>query len=128
MVATKPTTIDGYIATFPDDVQQKMEQVRSTIRKAAPAAEERISYGIAAFNLNGQYLIYFAGYKNHIGLYPVPSGVKEFEKDFAAYKTSGKGAIQFPLDKPMPLSLITKIVKYRIKSNAEKAKKKLQKK
>jgi uncharacterized protein YdhG (YjbR/CyaY superfamily) len=127
MVATKPTTIDEYIAAFPDDVQKKLEQVRTTIKKAAPGAEERISYGIPAFNLNGQYLIYFAGYKKHIGMYPVPGGVKEFEKDFAPYYTSGKGTIQFPLDKPMPAGLIKKIVKFRINNNAEKAKKKRQK-
>jgi uncharacterized protein YdhG (YjbR/CyaY superfamily) len=122
MVATKPTTIDEYIASFPDDVQKKLEQVRNTIRKAAPGAEEKISYGIPAFNLNGQYLVYFAGYKKHIGMYPVPGGVKEFEKDFAPYYTSGKGTIQFPLEKPMPVGLITKIVKFRIKKNKEKAK------
>jgi uncharacterized protein YdhG (YjbR/CyaY superfamily) len=122
MVATKPTTIEEYIASFPDDVQKKLEQVRNTIRKAAPGAEEKISYGIPAFNLNGQYLVYFAGYKKHIGMYPVPGGVKEFEKDFAPYYTSGKGTIQFPLEKPMPVGLITKIVKFRIKKNKEKAK------
>lgn len=122
MVAIKPTTIDEYIAAFPGDVQKKLEQVRSTIKKAAPGAEEKISYGIPAFNLNGQYLIYFAGYKKHIGMYPVPGGVKEFEKDFESYNTSGKGTIQFPLEKPMPVSLITKIVKFRIKKNKEKAK------
>lgn len=124
MVVTKPSTIDEYIANFPDDVQTKLQQVRSTIKKAAPGAEEKISYGIPAFNLNGQYLIYFAGYKKHIGMYPVPGGVKEFEKDFAPYYTSGKGTIQFPLEKPMPAGLITKIVKFRIKVNKEKAKKK----
>lgn len=122
MVATKPTSIDEYIATFPDDVQKKLQQVRSTIKKAAPGAEEKISYGIPAFNLNGQYLIYFAGYKKHIGMYPVPGGVKEFEKDFAPYYTSGKGTIQFPLEKPIPVGLISKIVKFRIKKNKEKAK------
>ena len=106
MVTTKPFNIDEYIAAFPDDVQKKLEQVRSIIKKTTPGAEERISYGIPAFNLNGQWLIYFAGYKKHIGMYPVPGGIKEFEKDFAPYYTSGKGTIQFPLDKPLPLSLI----------------------
>ena len=94
------------------------------LKKLLPKAEEAISYGIPAFNLNGRYLIYFAGYKKHIGLYPVPSGNKIFEKDFAPYNTSGKGTIQFPLDKPMPISLVTKIVKFRMKENSEKEKSK----
>lgn len=77
-----------------------------------------------AFNLNGHYLIYFAAYKKHIGLYPVPGDNKAFEKDFAPYYTSGKGTVQFPLDKPMPLGLVTKIVKFRVKENSEKEKSK----
>ena len=114
MKASKPDTIDEYIAGFPKDTQKLLQQIRTTIRKALPAAEETISYAIPAFKLNGRGLIYFAGYKNHIGMYPVP-GDKTFEKDFAPYKTSGKGTIQFPLDKPLPLDLIVKIVKYRVK-------------
>jgi len=115
MVKTKPKDIDEYIAGFPEETQKHLEQIRTTIKKAVPDAEEAISYGIPTFNLNGHYLIYFAGYKKHIGVYPVPGGNKEFEKDFARYYTSGKGTIQFPLDKSMPLGLIKKIVKFRVK-------------
>ena len=115
----KPGSIDEYIASFPADTQKQLKLIRATINKLVPGAEERISYGIAAFCLNGRVLIYFAGFKKHIGLYPVPSGNKTFNKDFASYKTSGKGTIQFPLDKSMPLKLITKIVKYRVKENLE---------
>ena len=122
MAKGKPENVDEYIAGFPEVTQKHLEQIRSAIKKAVPATEETISYGIPAFNLNGHYLIYFAGYKKHIGLYPVPSGNKIFEKDFARYYTSGKGTIQFPLDKAMPISLVTKIVKFRMKENAEKEK------
>lgn len=124
MPANKPQNIDEYIAGFPTHTQPLLEQIRSTIKKTVPAAEETISYGIPSFNLNGHYLIYFAGYKKHIGVYPVPVGNKEFDKDFSSYKTSGKGAIQFPLDKPIPFDLIIKIVKFRAKMNLEKTKKK----
>lgn len=123
MPATKPENIDQYIAGFPGYTQKLLEQIRATIKKAAPKAEETISYGIPSFNLAGHYLIYFAGYKKHVGVYPVPVGNREFDKDFSSYKTSGKGAIQFPLDGPIPLDLITRIVKFRMKVNLEKAKK-----
>ncbi|HKZ66036.1 MAG TPA: DUF1801 domain-containing protein, partial [Chitinophagaceae bacterium] len=92
-----------------------------TIKNTVPDAEETISYAIPAFNLNKTYLVYFAGYKNHISLYPAPTGNETFEKEIAAYK-SGKGTLQFPLDKPLPLSLITKIVKYRLKENLKQQK------
>ena len=121
-MSTKPENIDQYIAGFPGHTQTILERIRSTIKKTVPAAEETISYGIPSFALDGRYLIYFAGYKKHIGVYPVPAGNQEFEKDFSQYKTSGKGAIQFPLDKPIPLDLITRIVKFRMKVNLEKAK------
>ena len=88
--------------------------------KTVPKAEEKISYGIPTFTLNGRYLVYFAAYKTHIGLYPAPN-VKEFEKDFMKYKTSGRGTIQFPIDKALPISLITRLVKYMAKRNEEKA-------
>ena len=90
----------------------------TTIQKAAPSAGETISYGIPTFTLNGN-LVHFAAFKNHIGFYPAPTAIKEFEKEFSIYKTS-KGAVQFPLDKPMPLNLISKIVKYRVKINSAK--------
>jgi uncharacterized protein YdhG (YjbR/CyaY superfamily) len=121
MRTAKPKDIDEYITRFSKDTQKHLEQIRTTIKETVPDAEEVISYGIPAFNLNGRYLIYFAGYKKHIGLYPVPAD-NTFDAEFAAYKTSGKGAIQFPLDKPMPLKLIAKIVKFRVKENLERAK------
>ena len=117
----KPKNIDDYISRFPAQTRLGLEQIRATIKKLAPAAEETISYGIPAFNLNGRYLVYFAGYKQHISIYPVPSGNKAFEKDFAPYDTSGKGTIQFPLEKPIPLSLVTKIVRFLMKVNLAKA-------
>ena len=121
MKTTKPNNIDNYIAAFPKDVQEILEQVRATIKNAAPKAEETISYGIPTFKLNMVYLIYFAGFKKHIGIYPAPTGIKAFKKEFSPYKT-GKGSVQFPLDKPMPLKLITQIVKFRIKENSLRAK------
>ncbi|MEO5893072.1 MAG: DUF1801 domain-containing protein [Ferruginibacter sp.] len=120
MATTKPGTIDGYIAEFPKPAQIALEEIRAAIKKEVPEAEETISYSIPTFKLNGQYLVYFAAYKNHIGFYPVPTGNSIFEKEFSAYKTTGKGAIQFPLDKQMPLRLIVKIVKFRIKENLKK--------
>lgn len=115
MNAKKSTDIDAYIAGFPADIQKVLQQVRTTIRKAAPNAEETIKYDMPTFTYNGN-LVYFAAFKKHIGFYAVPTGDKTFKKEFAAYKT-GKGSIQFPLDKPMPLKLITKIVKYRVREN-----------
>ena len=117
MVST--TDVDGYIATFPTDVQELLNKVRATIKKAAPKAEEVIKYGIPTYVLNGN-LIHFGGFKNHIGVYPTPSGIEEFKKELSAY-TGSKGAIQFPLNKPFPYSLLTKIVKYRISQSAKKA-------
>jgi uncharacterized protein YdhG (YjbR/CyaY superfamily) len=122
MATKKPTTIDEYIAGFPEDTQRMLEQVRGTIKGAAPGAEEKISYGIPCITLKGKYLLYFAGYKKHIGVYPVPR--KGFEKNFAPYKTSGKGTIQFPLDKSLPLTLIKKITKFRVAQNSAKEKSK----
>ena len=124
MIASKPKDIDEYIARFPADVQEILEQIRVTIKKVVPEAEETISYGIPTFNLNGTYLIYFAAYKHHIGFYPVPSAIEEVDKDFASYKTSGKGTIQFPLNKPMPFNLITKLVRFKVKENVKKVEKK----
>ena len=121
MITAEPIDVNGYIAGFPKETQAILEQVRVTIKKAAPDAEETISYAMPTFTLKGRYLVYFAAYKNHIGFYPVPTGNIAFEKDFSSYKTSGKGTVQFPLNKPMPLDLITKIVKFRVKENLEKA-------
>lgn len=115
MLAKK--NVDEYINEFPKDVQALLIQVRNTIIKNAPYAEESISYGMPAYKINGKPLVYFAGFKNHVGFYATPSGHKEFEKELSNYK-QGKGSVQFPIDKPMPLKLISKIVKYRIKLNA----------
>ena len=112
--------IDEYIADFPKDVQKLLQQLRSTIKKAAPNAEEKIAYGIPTFTLNGN-LVHFGGYKTHIGFYPAPSGLEAFKKELAPYVT-GKGTAQFPLDKPLPLGLITEIVKFRVMKNLEKKK------
>jgi len=122
MSMTKPATIDEYIGGFPTEVQQVLEEVRETIRQAAPGATEGISYAMPAFSLHGSYLVYFAAFKSHIGLYALPTAHKAFEEDFSHYKT-GKGSVQFPLNKPMPLELIGRVVKFRVKENAEKAKK-----
>ena len=115
-----PTTIDEYIAGFPPDVQKILRQVRTTIRQAAPGAEETISYRMPTFTLNG-YLVYFAGFKNHIGFYPIQTGIEKFKKELARYE-QGKGSVQFPLDQPMPYDLIRKIVKFRVKENLARAK------
>lgn len=114
--------IDEYIAGFPEDVQQKLQQVRETIKAAAPDAEEAIKYAIPTFVLNGN-LVHFGGFKNHIGFYPAPQGLEEFKEELSGYK-GAKGSVQFPLDEPMPLDLITKIVKFRVQKNMEKEKKK----
>ena len=110
--------IDSYIATFPIDAQAALEQVRTAVKTSAPKAEEVISYNMPAFKFHGM-LVYFAGYKKHIGFYSLPSGHKAFEKELSIYK-QGKGSVQFPLDKPMPLALIKKMVKFRVKENLEK--------
>jgi len=107
--------IDEYISNFPEDIREILQQLRVTIQEAAPNAVEKIRYQMPTFALAGN-LIHFAAYKNHIGLYPTPSGVKSFEKQLSVYK-SGKGSIQLPLDQPIPYALVTKIVKYRVKEN-----------
>ncbi len=111
--------IDEYIAYFPEQVQNLLNQMRNTIIKAAPGAEETIKYAIPTFMLKGN-LVHFAGYQNHIGFYPDSSGIAAFKKELSVYEGS-KGAVRFPLDKPLPLKLITKIVKFRVKENLEKA-------
>lgn len=121
MKNAKAENVNEYIATFAKEVQKILEQVRQTIRKAAPDAEESISYAMPAFKLNGKPLIYFAGYENHIGLYATPSGHAAFEKELSKYK-QGKGSVQFPMDEPMPLDLISRIVKFRLQGNVDKEK------
>lgn len=127
MINNKPKDIDEYISGFPKATQDVLKQVRETIKLAAPEAEEKISYAMPTFTLHKVYLVYFAAYEKHIGFYPTPVGIEAFKEDFFSYKT-GKGSVQFPLDKPMPLDLITKIVKYRIKENLENAREKKKKK
>lgn len=124
MKTTKPKGIEAYIESFPNDTQKKLKQMRATIKKAAPKAEELISYNMPAFKLNGM-LVYYAAYKKHIGFYPTGSGIAAFKKELSVYK-GAKGSVQFPLDKPMPLNIITKIVKHRVKENAARAKAKKQ--
>lgn len=119
MEQVQASTIDEYIASFPKNIQQLLKQMRSTIKEAAPGAQEAIKYAMPCFVLNGN-LVYFAGYKNHIGFYSAPTGSDVFKKELSAYKT-GKGSVQFPLDKPLPLDLITKMVKFKVKQNASKA-------
>lgn len=121
MDVNKPKNIDEYSGTFPHEIQEILEEVRTTIQKAAPDAKEKISYSMPAFEQNG-IVVYFAAFKNHIGLYALPSGHEAFKEELSKYK-SGKGSVQFPLDQPIPYDLITKIVKFRVKENLEKAKK-----
>jgi uncharacterized protein YdhG (YjbR/CyaY superfamily) len=113
------TTIDEYITAFPKDIQIVLESIRNAIREVAPSAEEKISYGIPTFDLNGRHMVHFAAYKNHVGFYPTSSGIKAFNKELSSFKTS-KGTVQFPLTEPIPLGLIKKIVKYRVKENLSK--------
>ena len=112
------TTMDEYIAGFPQDVQAILEKIRATISKAAPGAEETINYGIPTFALKGN-LVHFAAYKKHIGFYPTPSGIEKFKDELSVYE-GAKGSVQFPLDKPMPLGLIRKIVKFRVAENVKR--------
>jgi len=114
-------TIDEYIARFPKDVRDVLEELRRVIRESAPKAEETISYGIPTFDLNGRHLVHFAAYKNHVGFYPTPSAIEAFKKELSAFRTS-KGTVQFPLDKPIPFDLVKKIVKFRVKENESKRK------
>ena len=108
-----PKNIDEYIAGFPRDVQQVLKQIRATIKKVAPDAEEAIKYQVPTFVLN-ENLVHFAAFKNHIGFYPTPSGIAAFKDELFRYE-SAKGSVQFPIDEPMPLGLIGKIVKFRVK-------------
>ena len=111
-------TIDEYTSMFPDDVRTILNQVRQTIRGAAPEAQETINYQMPTFTLNGN-LVHFAGFKNHIGFYPTPTGIEAFKDELSVYK-GAKGSVQFPLDRPMPLPLIRRIVEYRVKENSER--------
>lgn len=120
---TTYNNIDEYINSFQEEVQEILKKIRLTIKQAAPAAEESINYNMPAFKTHGKPLVYFAAFENHIGFYATPSGHKEFAKDLSQYK-QGKGSVQFPLDKPIPLDLIRKITLFRVKENEMKSKKK----
>jgi uncharacterized protein YdhG (YjbR/CyaY superfamily) len=111
-------TIDEYIKSFPVDIQAGLKQLRALIRRAAPEAQEKISYQMPTFYLNGN-LVHFAAYPKHIGFYPTPSAIEAFQKELSKYKSS-KGAVQFPLDAPLPLKLIERIVKFRVKESGRK--------
>ena len=116
---TAPESVDDYIAGFPTDVQEILERIRTTIKKAAPRAEEKISYQIPCFSLKGRNLIHFAAYKKHVGVYPAPRGIEEFKEALAIYG-DGKATLRFPLDQPIPFDLIRRIVKFRMKASAQK--------
>ena len=114
--------INEFIADFPEGIQLILEKIRTTIQQAAPDAKEAIKYGMPTFVLNGN-LVHFSAYKNHIGFYPAPTGIDAFIEELAQYRT-GKGTIQFPVDKPIPYDLVTKVVKFRVEENLSKRKKK----
>jgi uncharacterized protein YdhG (YjbR/CyaY superfamily) len=123
MITENPINIDQYIAAFPPETQKLLEQLRATIKKAAPEAEEIISYGMPAFRLNKRILVYFAGHRNHIGFYPGASGIEAFKNEISAYKWA-KGTVQFQLDQPLPFELITNMLKFKIIENTLKSKSK----
>jgi len=114
-----PASVDAYIAGFKPEVRAVLRKMRATIRQAAPAAEERISWGMPAYTLDGM-LTFFAAFKNHVSLFPGPAGLEKFKKELAAYGTS-KGTVRFPLGAPVPYGLITRIVKFRVKENRARA-------
>jgi uncharacterized protein YdhG (YjbR/CyaY superfamily) len=116
------TTIDEYMETFPQDVKTRLQMIRQAIREIAPEAEETIKYRMPTFTLNGN-LVHFAAFKNHIGFYPTPSGTEAFRKELSSYQ-GAKGSVQFPLDQPLPMPLIRRIVKFRVKENRERSQKK----
>ena len=114
--------IDTYISVFPEETRILLEQIRTTIREAAPDAKEKISYGMPAFAMNG-ILVYFAAFKNHIGFFPTSSGIKAFKEELSVFE-GGKGSVRFPFDKPIPFDLVSRIVKFRVKENLKKAEQK----
>jgi len=117
-------TVDKYIESFPENVQVLLRQIRAVIKENAPDAEEDFAYQMPAYRINGKPLVYFAGFKNHIGFYATPTGHTKFEKELSGYK-QGKGSVQFPLDKPIPLAIIASIVRFRAEENSVNKKKKI---
>jgi uncharacterized protein YdhG (YjbR/CyaY superfamily) len=122
-MGTAAGPIDAYIAEFPERTQKALAEMRAIISAAAPGATELISYSMPTFDLNGRHLVHFAGYTNHIGLYPTPSGIEAFEEELAPYK-QGKGSVQFQLAQPLPADLIRRIVEFRAEENMSRAAKK----
>ena len=118
----RPVTVEEYIMAFSPEVQDRLRQMRTVILDTAPEAEESISYGMAGYKTNGHPLVYFAAFKNHIGLYPTPSGVESFKEELTRYK-QGKGSVQFPMDQPLPLDLVRKIVLYKLEENRKASEK-----
>jgi len=115
---TSIENVESYIATFPKETQKLLEQIRQTIKSVAPTATEKIGYGIPTFVLNGN-LVHYAGYKNHIGFYPGAAGIEKFQEELSVYK-GAKGSVQFPLDQPLPLKLVSEITKFRVVQNEQK--------
>ena len=126
MKTDQSTTIDEYIAAYPQDIQEILQKIRSIVRKVAPEAQEAIKYQLPTFVLKGN-LVHFGAFKNHIGFYPTPSGTERFKKELSIYE-GAKGSIRFPLNKAIPYDLITQIVEFRVKENLEKASTKSKKK
>ena len=116
---TNYNSIDEYIATVPKEIQEKLEELRAVIKEVVPEAQEKISYQMPTFTLKGN-LVHFAAFKNHIGFYPTPSGITAFDDELAIYKRA-KGSVQFPINQPLPLELIRKIVKFRVEENLGKS-------
>lgn len=127
MKTEKPNTVNEYVAAFPKDVQIKLKQIRTCIQQCASEAEESISYGMPAYKLYGKPLVYFAAFQQHVGFYATPSGHHAFAKELSKYK-QGKGSVQFPINEPLPMELITKIIRFRVNENLEKSKISKQKK
>jgi uncharacterized protein YdhG (YjbR/CyaY superfamily) len=125
MKKSPPKDIDEYIANFTEGIQAILQELRATFKESAPDAEEAISYQMPTFRLKGN-LVHFAVYKNHIGFYPTPSGIEKFKKELSVYE-GAKGSVKFPIDQPLPLELISKIVKFRVTENLERAKAKSKK-
>ena len=123
MAKTTYQTVDEYIDAVPKNTRRLLEKIRIAIRKTVPGVEEVISYQMPAFKLNGKIVVYYAAWKNHIGFYALPSGTAAFKKELSKYKFA-KGSIQFPINEPLPMKLILKIIKFRVKENLEKEKKK----
>lgn len=117
----KFTSINEYISTLPEDTQKAMGEIIATIKARVPNAEEHISYNMPAFKVNGEYFVHFSAWKNHIGMYPIPAGNEAFQKQIEQYR-SAKSSLNFPLDKPMPIKLIEKVIKFRIAENLQDAK------